>query len=106
VRGFDVRVACSGFGGSRLVTITVGTDYFADFAYPIKILVRVDPPDGFGLDQMVYLWRDGDYDTFDWPADFFFPRDPVPGIYRVTVEADNESTIGWKTIASGSFTIR
>jgi hypothetical protein len=105
-RGFEVKVECARWSSRALFTITVKTEFFADFEYPVRILVRVDPPNGLGDNATAYLWFDGDYYTFDWPADFSFLHDPVTGTYEVTVEASNASTILWVTIASGAFIIQ
>jgi hypothetical protein len=98
-------VECARFGRRTLFTITVRTDFFADFEYPIDVRVEVDPPDGLPDRDTGYLYFDGDSLEFDWPRDFFFRGDPVAGSYSVTVEAQNSSTIGYVTVAAGRFTI-
>lgn len=102
--GFKVRVECVRWRWNTLFTITVKTDYFADFDYPIIIKVEVDPPNAISDSETEHLHYDGDSVEFDWPADFLYFDDPVVGTYRITVKA---SDFGDNlTIASGSFTIR
>jgi hypothetical protein len=102
-RGFEVKVECARWSSRALFTITVKTKSSADFDYPIKIRVTVDPPNALRSSSFSYLWY---FHTFDWPADFIFGGDPVTGTYELTVEASNDSTWGWVTIASGPFNIR
>ncbi|MEJ5221593.1 MAG: hypothetical protein WHT63_06280, partial [Tepidiforma sp.] len=78
----------------------------ADFDYPIEIEVEVDPPNALPDTDWDYLYYDGDSAEFDWPADFFYLRDPVTGRYDITVNAKNSYSYRWVTIAAGSFTIR
>jgi hypothetical protein len=105
-RGFKVRVECVQWRWNTLFTITVKTDYFADFDYPIRIRVEVDPPNGFSQTAFGYLYWDGHSREFAWPGDFFTFGDPVTGTYSITVKATNEVSIGFVTVAAGSFTIR
>lgn len=105
--GFEVRVECVRGRWNTLFTITVETDIFADFDYPIIIEVEVDPPNWISDSETEYLYFDGDWVEFDWPADFLYFDDPVVGTYRITVEAsDFRDNLFPVTIASGSFTIR
>ena len=105
-RGFKVTVECVQWDWNTLFTITVRTDYFADFDYPVRVRVEVDPPNAFSDLDTGYLYYDGDSAEFDWPADFFYLGEPVTGSYGIVVKASNRSTIGWVTIAAGTFTIR
>jgi hypothetical protein len=106
-RGFKVRVECVQWRWNTLFTITVKTDYFADFDYPIRVEVEVYPPNG-GLPGTAsgYLYWDGHAREFSWPADFFYRRDSVTGTYSVTVRVSDLTTFPKVTIAAGSFTIR
>jgi len=104
--GFSVTVECARWGWRTLFTITVETDYFANFDYPIDIEVTVDPPNALPDSDSEYLYYDGDSAEFDWPADFLFFGQPVAGRYSITVEASNWRNFSGVTIAAGSFTIR
>ena len=99
-------VECTRWGWRTLFTITVETDYLADFDYPIDIEVTVDPPNALPDSDSKSLYYDGDSAEFDRPADFVIFGQPVAGRYSITVEATSWRNLISVTIAAGSFTIR
>jgi hypothetical protein len=121
VPGFEAWVECAGALRSALLTITVKTDSFTTFDYPIKIQVVVDPPietGGFypGSGYSSYLHKDDNvftgslsYDRdslrFEWPKRPFGAGRKVTGVYVVTVKASTK-TGDWVTIAAGAVTIQ
>ncbi len=104
-RGFEVDVACSSFGYRTLFTVTVSTYYFADFDYPLKIRVEVEPPEGFASTAEDTLRNAGRSVEFAWPRDFASLVEPTSGRYLITVSATVLGRRNWVTIAAGAFTI-